>query len=71
MIKSPIVFGQVANPEKELAAAGEDNGRGDHQNESKECDNEDELRRRVEEFIEKVTRGWKAELLRTSHLNLI
>ncbi|RXH94933.1 hypothetical protein DVH24_024617 [Malus domestica] len=71
MFKSPIVFGQVANPEKKLATAGEDNGSGDHHNESKECDNEDELRRRVEEFIEKVNRGWKAELLISSHLNLI
>ncbi|KAM2070413.1 hypothetical protein TB1_001843 [Malus domestica] len=68
MIKSPIVFGQVANPEVELAAAGDDNGSSDHHNESKECDSEDELTRRVEEFIEKVNRGWRADLLIASHL---
>ncbi|KAJ7970066.1 putative Translation initiation factor IF-2 [Quillaja saponaria] len=31
-----------------------------------EEEEEDELRKRVEEFIDKVNRGWKAELLRTS-----
>ncbi|XP_048228552.1 uncharacterized protein LOC125369726 [Ricinus communis] len=32
-------------------------------------DNEnDEFRRRVEEFIDKVNRGWKAESLRTSYV---
>ncbi|KAB2598550.1 hypothetical protein D8674_001470 [Pyrus ussuriensis x Pyrus communis] len=54
MIKSPIVFGQVVNPEVELAAAGDDKGSSDDHNESKECDSEDELRRRAEEFIEKA-----------------
>ncbi|WCJ44481.1 hypothetical protein M5689_025147 [Euphorbia peplus] len=29
---------------------------------------DDEFRRRVEEFIDKVNKGWKAEMLRTSYL---
>ncbi|XP_058205237.1 uncharacterized protein LOC131319125 [Rhododendron vialii] len=31
-------------------------------------DDDDELRRRVEEFIDKINKGWKAERLRTSLL---
>ncbi|OIW07874.1 hypothetical protein TanjilG_19975 [Lupinus angustifolius] len=34
--------------------------------ESGEVEEDDELKRRVEEFIEKVNRGWKQELLSTS-----
>ncbi|KAK9292405.1 hypothetical protein L1049_020372 [Liquidambar formosana] len=41
-----------------------------HDNKRKHDDiDDDELRRRVEEFIEKVNRGWRAERLRTSHLD--
>ncbi|GMN40902.1 hypothetical protein TIFTF001_010127 [Ficus carica] len=45
--------------------------RDDNDNEDKEDEDDggdDELRKRVEEFIEKVNRGWKAELSKTSHL---
>ncbi|CAL5376803.1 unnamed protein product [Camellia sinensis] len=34
----------------------------------KENEEDDELRKRVEEFIDKINRGWKAEKLRTSLL---
>ncbi|KAF7148134.1 hypothetical protein RHSIM_Rhsim03G0171400 [Rhododendron simsii] len=33
-----------------------------------DVDDDDELRRRVEEFIDKINKGWKAEKLRTSPL---
>lgn len=50
----------------------DENDRGDRANDEeadkKENTDEDELRKRVEEFIEKVNKGWKAELLRTSRL---
>ncbi|PON59967.1 hypothetical protein TorRG33x02_286140 [Trema orientale] len=46
-----------------------ENDRGDRANHEENDKDEDELRKRVEEFIEKVNKGWKAELLiRTSRL---
>ncbi|XP_062159209.1 uncharacterized protein LOC133866637 [Alnus glutinosa] len=42
----------------------EENGNRNFQEEGEDHD-DDELRRRVEEFIEKVNRGWKAEILRS------
>ncbi|KAF8006452.1 hypothetical protein BT93_K0675 [Corymbia citriodora subsp. variegata] len=39
----------------------DDNGESNH-------DNDDELRRRIEAFIDKVNREWKAERLRTHYL---
>ena len=41
---------------------------GNNNNKKDEDKDDDELRRRVEEFIEKVNKGWKAELLRSSRL---
>ncbi|BAU02457.1 hypothetical protein VIGAN_11199500 [Vigna angularis var. angularis] len=35
---------------------------------SEKDDSNDELRKRVEEFIQKVNKGWKEELLSTSSL---
>ncbi|XP_050387894.1 uncharacterized protein LOC126804159 [Argentina anserina] len=62
-----VVRNEVSNAKNELAIRDEA-GLDDQIVDSKECDNDDELRRRAEEFIEKVNRGWRAELLRTSHL---
>jgi hypothetical protein len=44
----------------------EENGNGSNKNEDEDDDDDDgdELRRKVEEFIEKVNKGWKAEILR-------
>ena len=36
--------------------------------ENNNVDEDDELRRRVEQFIDKINKGWKAEKLRTSLL---
>ena len=38
------------------------------QEKSEKDDSNDELRKRVEEFIQKVNKGWKEELLSTSSL---
>lgn len=60
---SIVISSEVSNAKKELASdekAGIDD--------QIVGNNDDELRRRVEEFIEKVNKEWKAELLRTSHL---
>ena len=40
----------------------------DSSQEEEEEDDDDELRRRAEEFIEKINRGWRAEMLRTASL---
>ena len=40
----------------------------EEEEEEEEEGKDDELRRRVEEFIEKVNKGWKAEYLNTSSL---
>lgn len=69
MASSSIVIGsEVSNAKKELAS-DEKAGIDDQivGNKECECDNDDELRRRVEEFIEKVNKEWRAELLRSSH----
>lgn len=67
---SDTVFSQVSsNAKKELATASDEKDSIiSHDNDSKKCDNDDELRRRAEEFIEKMNKGWRAELSRTSHL---
>ncbi|KAI5346830.1 Hypothetical predicted protein [Prunus dulcis] len=67
---SDTVFSQVSsNAKKELATASDEKDNIiSHHNDSKKCDNDDELRRRAEEFIEKMNKGGRAELLRTSHL---
>ncbi|KAJ9679103.1 hypothetical protein PVL29_021133 [Vitis rotundifolia] len=38
----------------------------EEEEEEEDDDDDDELRRRAEEFIEKVNRGWRAEMLRTA-----
>lgn len=43
---------------------GEEDKNPDADDECRNGENDDELRRRVEEFIDKVNRGWKAENLR-------
>lgn len=67
---SDTVFSKVSsNAKKELATASDEKDSIiSHHNDSKKCDNDDELRRRAEEFIEKMNKGWRAELLRNSHL---
>lgn len=49
-------------------AESEDDKGNDKENDYDAEKEEDELRKRVEDFIEKVNKGWKAELLRSSHL---
>ncbi|GMN40901.1 hypothetical protein TIFTF001_010128 [Ficus carica] len=49
-------------------AESEDDKGNDKENDVDDEKEEDELRKRVEDFIEKVNKGWKAELLRSSHL---
>ncbi|XP_034711688.1 parathymosin [Vitis riparia] len=46
----------------------EDDSEDGSQEEEEEDDDDDELRRRAEEFIEKINRGWRAEMLRTAAL---
>ncbi|KAM5557143.1 hypothetical protein ABKV19_024501 [Rosa sericea] len=65
---SVVISSEVSSAKKELAS-DEKVGFVEQIVDSNECDNDDELRRRAEEFIEKVNRGWRAELLRTSHLS--
>ncbi|OAY48176.1 hypothetical protein MANES_06G137900v8 [Manihot esculenta] len=50
---------QASNAQKAPATAGSN---------KENADDNDEFRRRVEEFIDKVNRGWKAESMRTSCL---
>lgn len=66
-ISSSVVRNEVSNVKTELAS-NEKTVIAHQIVDNKECDNDDELRRRSEEFIEKVNREWRAELLRTSHL---
>ncbi|EXC20902.1 hypothetical protein L484_012978 [Morus notabilis] len=60
MMMMMMMSGPKAESEDDRAANDNDGNVGDKE--------EDELRKRVEDFIEKVNKGWKAELLRTSHL---
>lgn len=62
---SIVISSEVSNAKEELASA--EKAAIDDQivdNKECECDNDDELRRRVEEFIEKVNKEWRAESLR-------
>ena len=59
-----IVFGNQEND-------NEDNIQEEEEEEDDDADDDDdndELRRRAEEFIEKINRGWRAEMLRTDSL---
>lgn len=51
-----------------IAEADQDHRGYDEDNHDDKDHSEDELRKRVEGFIEKVNKGWKAESLRPSHL---
>ncbi|PRQ59885.1 hypothetical protein RchiOBHm_Chr1g0375111 [Rosa chinensis] len=64
---SVVINSEVSNAKKELAS-DEKAGFDEQIVVSNECDNDDELRRRAEEFIKKVNREWRAELLTNSHL---
>ncbi|KAJ4952680.1 hypothetical protein NE237_029512 [Protea cynaroides] len=55
---------QAVNAEKSPNVGTEESN-----NEDECAEHEDELRRRVEEFIDKVNRGWKEEKLMTLHLS--
>lgn len=60
-----------AEDDEELVVANEETNaicRPADDDEGNEDEEVDELRRRVEEFIEKINRGWKAEMLTTSLL---
>ena len=60
---------EVSDAEKGVVV--DDNKEDDSEDSSQEEEEEeddDELRRRAEEFIEKINRGWRAEMLRTASL---
>ena len=61
--KGMVVFGNQENDsEDNIQEEEEDDDDADAD------DDNDELRRRAEEFIEKINRGWRAEMLRTDSL---
>ena len=60
---------EVSDAEKGVVV--DDNKEDDSEDisqEEEEEEDDDELRRRAEEFIEKINRGWRAEMLRTASL---
>ena len=63
--KGMVVFGtQENNSEDNIQEEEEEEDDDD----ADADDDNDELRRRAEEFIEKINRGWRAEMLRTDSL---
>ena len=58
--KGVVVFGNQEND-------NEDNNQEEEEEEDDDDDN-DELRIRAEEFIKKINRGWRSEMLRTASL---
>ncbi|KAJ9146422.1 hypothetical protein P3X46_028691 [Hevea brasiliensis] len=56
-------FPDVSKVSNAAEAQIQENANDDH---SRENNEDDEFRRKVEEFIDKVNRGWKTELLRKS-----
>lgn len=63
-VNESMVVSKVSKAKKEISDEGKSNNKDIDEKE----DNDDKLRRRVEEFIERVNRGWKAELMRNKNL---
>lgn len=76
--QSPMIRDvSISNEDKVLASDIEDKSNyndydeDDVDKDNRENDDDNELRIRVEEFIERVNKGWRAELLRSSQENVI
>ena len=62
--KGVVVNGNQENDSEEKNSQEEE----EEEEEGDDDNDNDELRRRAEEFIEKINRGWRAEMLRTASL---